>query len=222
MVSEEALAYARASLMASEEGGTVIERAWAHLDLGGAYLVRDQLDEAEEHLQAALAAGEQTGELMLQGMCLTFLSIVYKKRGQVDAVRDCTVQAEAVAHKTQNAEFLGMVNANRAWLAWREGKLTEVQTNGNKALALWQQTPVVYPLQWAALWPLISVALAQNRLPEAIDHARVLLSSEQQRLPDALTRLLEEAIQAWDADQKDAARAQLQQAIPLAEASGYL
>lgn len=222
MVSEEALAYAQAALMACEEGGTVIERAWAHLDLGGAYRLHDQLDEAEEHLQAALAAGEQTGELMLQGMCLTFLCIVYKKRGQVDAVRDCTVQAEAVANKTQNAEFLGMVNANRAWLAWREGKLTEVQTNGNKALALWQQTPVVYPLQWAALWPLINVALARKRLPEAIDHARVLLSSEQERLPDALTRLLEEAIQAWDADQKDAARAQLQQAIPLAEASGYL
>ena len=222
LVSEETLGYAQMALAALQEGGTANEIAWVRLDLGGAQLECGHLDEAEQYLQAALEVGEQTGDLMLQGMGLTFLNRLWRKRGQVDAVQDNVVRTETIAKRTQNAEFLGMVNANRAWLAWREGKLAQVLRNGSEALAVWQQTPVVYPFQGAALWPLIAATLVQNRLAEAVKYVRALLAPGQQRLPDTITTLLEAAIGAWNTNQKEAACAYLQQATPLAQTLGYL
>jgi len=69
-----------------------------------------------------------------------------------------------------------MAKANLAWAAWREGKLLEAQTNGLAALDLWRPLQVIYMFQWAALWPLIGVALAHDQLREAVDHARPLLA----------------------------------------------
>jgi len=221
-ISDEALGYAEAELAAAQEGGNIIEIGWARLDMGGAYLERDQLDQAEGYLQAALQVGEHTGHLMLQGICLTFLTLVWRRRGQVDAVKAQLSRAEAVANAIQNAEFLGMVQANLAWLAWREGKPSEVQAHGNKALELWQHTPVVYPMQWAALWPLLGVALAQHQLPAALMQARRLLAPEQQFLPEEVTTLLTTAIQTGDSEQSETAASHLQQALSLAQTRGYL
>jgi hypothetical protein len=55
-----------------------------------------------------------------------------------------------------------------------------------------------------------------------VQYARDLLAPSQQHLPDALSTILEAAIQTWDADQPDAARAHLQQAMALAREMGYL
>ncbi len=222
LVPDEALGYAESELAAAQEGGNVVEVGWARLDLGGAYLGRDQLDQAEEHLQAALQVGEHTGHLMLQGICLTFLTLVWRSRGQAETVKTLLSRAEAVANKTQNTEFLGIVQANLAWLAWREGKLAQTKTHGNKALELWQQTSVVYPMQWAALWPLLGAALAQQQLLDACMQAHRLLAPDQYHLPDDLAALLTAAIQAWDGEQSEMAAHHLQQALPLAQERGYL
>lgn len=222
LVSDEVLGYAEAELAAAQEGGDDVEVAWAHLDLGGAYLVRNQLDQAEAHLQAALHVGERTGHLMLQGMGETFLILVWRRRGQGEAVKAQLSRAEAVASKTQNAEFLGMVQANLAWLAWREGKHADALIHGNQALEWWQHTAVVYHMQWAALWPLLAAALAQQHLAEAMAQARRLLAPDQHSLPDDMTTLLTAAIQAWDGEQPAMAAHYLQQTLPLAQARGYL
>ena len=78
------------------------------------------------------------------------------------------------------------------------------------------------PFEWTALWPLIGVAVVQQQLANAIKYACMLLVPEQQRLPDALTADLEQAIQAWDYDQAERARTELQQAMALAQQMGYL
>lgn len=68
------------------------------------------------------------------------------------------------------------------------------------------------------------LTLADVRLTEVarLVYVRLLLSPTLQRLPDALTTVLEAAVQAWDADQPEAARSHLQQVIALAMELGYL
>jgi hypothetical protein len=84
------------------------------------------------------------------------------------------------------------------------------------------QPLLLFPFQWASLLPLIGVALAEARHADAVTYARLLVSPTLQRLPDALTTVLEAAVQAWDADQPEAAHSRLQQAIALATELGYL
>jgi hypothetical protein len=89
-------------------------------------------------------------------------------------------------------------------------------------MALWQHQRYVYALQWTGLWPLIGVALTQERLTEAMNYVRILLASTQQRPPKSLYPLLEATVQAWDRGQWNIANAILQEALPLAHEMGYL
>lgn len=118
--------------------------------------------------------------------------------------------------------YIGMAKANLAWVAWREGKLAEARELGRAALALWSQSSIFMPVRWTALWPLIGTELAQERIPEAIAYARRLLIPGQQLPPEALSAVVEAALQEWDAGQQDTARRDLDQAIGMAQQMGYL
>jgi hypothetical protein len=68
---------------------------------------------------------------------------------------------------------------------------------------------------------LIGVTLAQDLTTEAVDYARALLEPSQQRLPDALTVLIEEAIAYWEGGETEIAHTYLNQAINLALELGW-
>ncbi len=227
-VSEETVALSRASLAALQESGDLSEIADAQFKLGFSLLWHGDIDEAEEQMQAALRLVERTGQ-DLETRCLSYLTTVYRKRGQVKAVRQYALQSLAAGEARKEPRYIGLAKANLAWVAWREGNLSEAEADARAALEFWQ--PLTrFAFRWTALWPLIGVALvrseagglAQDRISEAIGYARALLQHRQQPLPDALTAIVKEAIQAWDQDQLETARAHLRRAIELAQPMGYL
>ena len=222
MVSKETLEYARLSLAARLESENESAIAWARFYLGFASLWHGDLEQAEEQLQVAQVISEQTGDMTLQSRNLTYLTVLSRKRGQVEATRHIASQALAIATVLQLPEYMAMAKANLAWVAWHEGNLPEAHANGLAALELWQPLRVVYMFHWAALWPLISVELTQDQLTEAVDHARLLFDPQQSALPDTLNICIEAAIQSWDAGQLEAARTHLYQATTLAQEMGYL
>lgn len=173
-------------------------------------------------MQAALAVGERAGDVMLQSRCLTYLTIMYRKGGQVEETSRYASRALRVATSLLWPEDVAMARANLAWVAWRQGNLSEAQANGRAALEEWKALQVDYPFHWTALWPLISIALAQDQLSAAIDDARVLLAPQQLLLPDALRTAIEAATRTWDSGRLEAACAHLQQAAALAGEMGYL
>jgi tetratricopeptide (TPR) repeat protein len=221
VISEETMAHARASLEAIRESGNLSAIALAQFTLGFSYLWRGDLDEAEGHLQATLKRAEQVGDVVIQSRCLTYLTILYRKRGQIEEVQHYISRALAVATAGNMLEYISTAKANLAWVKWHEGNLSGAQENGRIALEMWQQAPLVYPFQWTALWPLISAALVQDQVSEAVDYARALLESSQQRLPDALTALLEEFIKTWEGGETETADTCLNQAIELAQELGW-
>jgi tetratricopeptide (TPR) repeat protein len=224
VVSEETLVHCRAALAISQEADNPSDIAWARFLLGFGHLWREELDQAEAHIQAALTLAERTGDIVHQSRCLTYLTILYRKHGQVEKARHYISRSLSIATAAQTLEIVATAKANLAWVAWCEENLSEAEFNGRAALDLWQQPPVdqaIYPFQWTAFWPLMGVALAQDLSSEAVDYARALLDPSQQLLPDALTALLEEAIKSWEGGETETAHTYLNQAIELAQELGW-
>lgn len=119
-------------------------------------------------------------------------------------------------------DYVAAARGNQAWLAWRRNDLITAEQKGQDALIMWHQSPLVYPFQWQALWPLVGVVLAQCRVDEVWDYIQKLLELRQQSLPDELNATLEAAIQAKIMDQTDVACSHLDRAVALAREMGYL
>jgi len=198
------------------------EVGWARFYLGVARLWHGDLEEAEEQLYAGLALGERTGDVTLQARCLGNVIYVYRNRGQVEATRQASMRALAFATEIPMPYYIGMAKANLAWVAWCEGNLAEARELGQAALALWSQSSIFIPVRWTALWPLMGTELAQERIPEAMAYARMLLAPGQHLPPEALSAVVEAALEKWDAGQQDAARRDLDQAIVIAQQMGYV
>src|SRR5258707_8362504 len=121
-VLEESLGYARSALADRQESGRATEIDLARFFLGFAYLFYGDLDEAEAHIQAALAVGERAGDVVLQSRCLTYLTIVYRKRGQVEETSRYASRALKVATSLHWPEDVAMARDNLTRDTWRQGK----------------------------------------------------------------------------------------------------
>ncbi len=223
--SEEAQALCQTALAISLESENLGEIAWARFMLGFNQLWGGDLDGAEKQMQTALALAERTGDVVHQSRCLTYLTILYRKRGRLDRARQYASRSLAAATAGQMLEYTGTAHANLAWVAWREGDWAQAEVEGRAALDLWQLLPAGHSscaFQWTALWPLIAAACAHHQTSEAGGYARALLEPTQQRLPDALTTAVQNAVQACQEAEPEAACACLEQAIGLAQELGYL
>jgi tetratricopeptide (TPR) repeat protein len=221
MVSAATLAYCEAAVYASEEAGDLDAMTWAHFAMGGSRLFRGDIDEAEMEIQAALALAERSGDIAHQARCWTYLTLIARKRGQVDAARQAGARGLELATAGQMLEYIAMAHANEGWLAWRLGDRQATQARAHAALELWQQIRLVYPLQWTALFPLIAVAAAEDRRAAAVEYARALLAPTQQRLPGALAEATGTVIALWEGGDAEGTRAAIAQALALAEKDGY-
>jgi tetratricopeptide (TPR) repeat protein len=229
VVSDETLSFCQTALAISQESENLGEIAWARFTLGFTQLWHGDLDGAEKQMLTALALAERTGDVVHQSRCLTYLTILYRKRGQLEKARQYVSRSLAAAKAAQMHEYIGTAHANLAWVEWREGNLGQAEANGRTALELWQQLPASHSscsFQWTALWPLMGVALVSGHSAEAVseasEFARALLEPMQQRLPDVLTAALEKAVEAWGKGASETARTFLDQAFESAQALGYL
>jgi DNA-binding SARP family transcriptional activator len=218
VVSEETVSYCRSALAAVLQTGNTSLIGFAHFVLGNRLLWSGHLDEAEEEMRAAINVAEQVGNTRLLARCLMFLPFIFRRRGLVEDVRDVVTHALAVPE----ARNIAIIKGHRAWIAWRDGNLVEAETCGRASLEDRQRQQRANSFLWAGLWPLIGVALAQEKIADAVNYAGMLLDTTQQPPPEQLGTLLEAALQAWNAGQQEEALALLQQAVPIAEEMGYL
>jgi hypothetical protein len=119
-------------------------------------------------------------------------------------------------------DYVAAARANRAWLASRSRDFSGAEQNVRAALAFWQQSPLVYPFQWLALWPLIAVLLARGKEEDTWANIQALLDPMQQRLPDELYNALDGARQGMEKGDLRLARAQRDHAVEIARQMGYL
>jgi hypothetical protein len=211
-----------------------------------AHLLRGDLDIAEQELRSILRQAEPQVHLILEVASLKFLTIVSRRRGQVEEVRRNNPRVLAAAATTGRFfSAVAVARANQAWVAWREGDLRALEEHARAALDIWHQLRTVHStdalgkthrhvlnhcdvwsglwgMSWLALWPLVGVALVRGQIAESVGYARQMLAPWHQRLPEALEERIEAAAAAWDAGEADTARAELDRALDLAEELRYL
>ncbi|MEI6725172.1 MAG: adenylate/guanylate cyclase domain-containing protein, partial [Actinomycetes bacterium] len=115
VVSDEMLGYGNAYVAAQREVGDPTESGMAHFMNGFAHLWHGDLDTAEEELQTALGAAKRTGDVTTQARCLTYLTVTFRKRGNVEKVRYLAAQSLAAAAAAHMPEYTATAQANLAW-----------------------------------------------------------------------------------------------------------
>jgi DNA-binding SARP family transcriptional activator len=191
---------------------------------GFALLLHGDLDRAEEEIGTVLPLAEQRGDHSLETRCLTYLTIVHRKRGDVGQALNLARRALAAAETAKMPEYAGAAKANLAWAALYGGDTVEAREQALAALDLWDQSPGIQaaatPYYWTAIWPLVRVCLAEDNLPGSFSFARKLLEPQRKGLPPDLTAALTRAIDTWEAGPPQAARDALSSAAELAEMLG--
>lgn len=211
--SDDALAYVRAALAALPPSTGPEARGAYQFALGFYLLWHGDLAEAEVELLTALKMAEQVGDVTLQARCLAYLVLVHRRQAHDAEVEALAQRGLAVAMTAGMFDYMGASQAGLAWMAWRRGDLAETQSLAQAAMESWRRLATPYPLCWQALWPLIGVALAQDRPAEAIAFARQICDPGQQVVPSVLEESLVAALTAWDAGQGCQAHDLLQRAL---------
>jgi DNA-binding SARP family transcriptional activator len=215
--SADALDYARAALEALPSSSSPEMRAGYQFSFGFNLLWYGDHAEAEVALNEALAVAEQAGDITLQTRCLAYLVAAARRQGDDADVTNYARRCLALANTANMLDYIGAAQAGLAWAAWRRDDLAEAARLAQAALATWREHAAPYPLYWQALWPLLGMALAQERLAEAVSYARQLLQPEQQALPTRLEEPLAAALAAWDASRPDETRDFLHHALTTAQ-----
>ena len=180
--------------------------------------------EAAEQMQTSLHLAEQTGDLNLQARCFTYLTVLARRCGQVEATRGYAGRSFDVATLAGMPEYQGMARANQAWLAWCVQDWRTVEELGQGALAFWRQAdgvPGATVFAWAVHWPLLAAAVCQGADDRARDHVVALLDPRLQQMPAPLITALENVHRAGEQPGDDL-HTSFRRALELAQQLGYL
>jgi tetratricopeptide (TPR) repeat protein len=222
VTSEELLNIIHEHLNLALEIGDQRMIAEAQFQLGFALLWYGNLNEAKSALHQALKSAEVSSHLYYKTLCLTYLTILHRKQGSLENTREYIKKSLAAAEGRQMIGYVGTAKANQAWLDWCSGDIESARYHGHQALDAWRQVEFVSSFQWTALWPLIAVAVHQDQLEQAVQYSVELLLPEQQALPQAITKALEQAIHTWQNDQPHITHKHLQLALTLAKEINHL
>ena len=179
----------------------------------------DSVD-AEENLRRALAIWERTGDVAGQAACQVYLTLIARRAGDVELVRQRATKALDSATLANAVQYVGAAKANLAWVALRDGQRVEAEQLGRQALDCWTPLANAYGLRWQAIWPLLWLALERDDLDEAKALADQLLAHSQQLPPTDLRPMLERMVN--DSTDKGQARHLLREAAAMAKTIGYL
>ncbi|WP_164017879.1 serine/threonine-protein kinase PknK [Pyxidicoccus trucidator] len=223
-VSDETVRDAWRAMEAGERSGDLAEMATCRFFLAFTLLFHDDLDASEQQGLAGLRLAELLGDLTLQSRLLTYLMQVYRRRGQVAEAREWSERCLKVSTAAGMDDYVGAVQATRAWVAWKEHRLDEAEREARAATDCWRKLSARYPFagQWQGLVVLLALEARRGKVAEAVEHARELLDPAQQRLPDPLSGALEAAVGAWNKGQRREALEHLLRAVDLADEHHFL
>lgn len=201
------------TLAEASENSQVV--ASSQFSVGFGYLWAGEIDLAIVYFEQAQQQAVEGGNVYLQNQIAAYLTQAYRLMGDVKQVRLLVAKHEEIASQAQNPFYSGMLSGQRAWLSVQDGVWETAVSHGNHALAEWGTLP--FPLQHIALWPLLAANIAQGKLADAVACASQMLAPMQQQLDEITTTELQQAIDAWEANQPELTQNHLHNALQLSK-----
>jgi eukaryotic-like serine/threonine-protein kinase len=220
-IDDETLANARRSLDELLPTGLHGQIAFAHFVIGFTHLWREEFTPAERHLSSAYAGARRVGDNALQTRAVAYLLVAARRRGDVAAVRARIGEVAALSEAGSLQEYVGIAGAMRSWLHLREGNLEQARRSGELALETWQRLGAPFPFRWLGLWPLIALAVREERFDGALAQVDRIMAQDQQPPPPQIAELLAAAQAASRRADPQAVREALVAAAALAQSLGF-
>jgi DNA-binding SARP family transcriptional activator/tetratricopeptide (TPR) repeat protein len=215
LLDREDIQRAKRYLALTEEMGNENAMAEAHTELGFMYLWSDNPLLAVDELSIGLDQATEYGNIYLMDQCLAYLMLAQRRLGNEEIIQNLVIQHHPISAQAGNPNYRGVLLACEAWLSYKSGDMAAAVDKGEEAIATWGSSP--YPFTYAALWPLIALALQQGRIETVMDYVGQLLDPLQRPLTDDLTGGLQEAVDAWGAGNTNVCKQHLQSAIQKAQ-----
>jgi DNA-binding SARP family transcriptional activator len=220
VLSEMAVRLSQQAFDTAVNSGDIYQIAYKRFSLGFVMLWHGDLEKAEVNLRQSLDEARLIGHIPLQDRCLAYLCIVKRLRGHSEPLRDLITEHQKIAAMEVNSLYLGVANANLAWLAWKDGDHLKVEQLATQALDLWQTSE--YPFCWLALFPLLGIMVSNGDLYRAYPLAAHALGPNQQALPPSLKEAFQAAMDAWDQGDESTSQRNYQLALEIANTFGYI
>jgi DNA-binding SARP family transcriptional activator len=221
-LSNDTVELARQGLEFAEVMDNPYRLAWAHFQLGFSLLWHGEPELAYQWFDKGYAGAARMGDRLLQTRCLSYLSIISRKRTDIEKLESQTDELLELASMIGEHIYQGVGLANRAWLAWRNGDDLKAKNDCQSAIEIWNQFHGGFVFHGLAEWILLTIALSHHDAKEAATSAQHLLNPTSQRLPDPLTQLLNDGLHAYQGKDEDSAFQLFHQAVEQAIASGEL
>jgi eukaryotic-like serine/threonine-protein kinase len=223
LVSSETVEIARAALRAAEETHDLAEVALARSNLAMMLTFKDAsgFEEAEKLFEQAIAHVERAGDVGLLARFLAYYCVVLRRSNRLATVQVEAQRALEVSEKHGFYDYIGVAHANLAWVALHTGG--DVDAAASKALAAWGRLPVAYTyvFQWILRMPLAIHLTRVGKSNGAQAQWELVLDTRQQRLPDELTRAIQQALRESN-EGEEARRASLESIATLASALHFV
>lgn len=196
--SQECVDLARRGVAAIESCPFSPELAHIRFVLGLVLFWKRNFEEAMTACRAALAVAEKCGDLVVQARCLAYLTSACRCAGQITTAQNMAVRTHDLASKLGMPEYMAVAKANLSWVEWRKGNYDKARQFGDEALQLWHSMEDPYGFDWMALWPLVAVAQSEGDIDADVIHLRALFGPNQHPLPDQLSAIARQTIEAWE------------------------
>jgi hypothetical protein len=139
------------------------------------------------------------------------MALVGRKRGNVEMAREWAQRTLAHADQTRNMFYKAHALGSLAWVHLRDEEPELAQKYAQEAIDLNLLNPLVFMYRGPAL----AVEVQNKNWEQAVSHAKTFLQPMQQKMPDDVEAMLEQAVNCWEAGDVNATSEKLTSAIEL-------
>jgi len=158
------------------------------------------------------------GEEIVRAYCTICFS--YRKERDVEKAKEWTAKAYKGADFGKNQTFKYLMDSITSWIFLKEGDLGKAKKTAKESYH-----GVIkhrYPFLSFSLLPLIAICIRENKIHKAVQYAFRLLAPNQQKVSDKIYQPLKVAIRYWGKNDIPGAKKFLQDAITVADETGFL
>jgi tetratricopeptide (TPR) repeat protein len=181
--------------------------------LGFVHLWRNELVEAEQNLLHGLKDVEAVGDVDTHLIDLNYMALIGRKRADIELTQEWAQRTLTLANQAKNSLYTIHALGSLAWVQLHIGDEKQAQVYLQEALTL--STTTVNPFESMALGPALAIEVRNQNWELAFQYVKALLQPNQQKMPDEVQSMLEQAVACWEAGDLESASALLIEGLEL-------